>query len=103
MSSMATVSRSVRFKSSIPDVWQFDDNGDIVTPGSRELAERIVVAIREQGVETKPIYQYEYFGWEFLTKFDRATFENVLNPGDECYFGIGMDWYLVNLFLLRSC
>ena len=95
--------RTVEFRSSlVVDEPQFDEDDNPISPGSRELAELIANRMKSRVRLISSVDQHEYYGWGFEAATDKATFYNVLNPaGEENYFTVSMDWYLIKLMLLR--
>lgn len=94
--------RTVTFKSTFPNQWQFDHAGNAVAPGARELAEAIVASLRSRVESTTAIEQHSYFGWGFEVTFENRRFCNVVNPaGDEACLTVQFPWQWVWELLLR--
>jgi hypothetical protein len=91
--------RTVVFNSTFPNEWKFDENENPSAPGARELAETIVAKLRPRVASVSEVEQHEYYGWGFTTTLQRGTFYNVLNPADDCYLTVSMDWYALKAIL----
>ncbi len=93
--------RTIVFTSTFPDKWTFDENENPTAPGARELANAIAAKLRCHVQSVSPVQQHEYYGWGFGATTDDSTFYNVLNPGDECYLTVSMNWYALKAILFR--
>ena len=93
--------RTVEFKSTFPNEWAFDKKENPIAPGARALAEAIAAKLRERLSSVTSIKQHEYYGWGFEATCDGSTFYNVLNPADECYLTVSMDWYGLKTMFFR--
>lgn len=93
--------RTSEFKSTFPDEWQFDERGNPILPGGRDIADAIVAWLRKTGAAVTHVQQYEYYGWGFETICNDSTFYNVVNSaGGRCYLTVTMDWYWLKWLLL---
>src|SRR5688500_776577 len=93
--------RTVAFKFTSPDEWTFDQNNSPTAPGARDLAEAIVANLRPHVTTVSEIEQHEFYGWRFQATLDHSTFCNVLNPVEECYLTVSMNWYELKWLLLK--
>ena len=93
--------RTVIFNSAFPNEWKFDEYDIPTAPGARELAELIASKLRLHVRSVSAVDQHEYYGWAFAATTEYATFYNVLNPVDECYLTVSMDWYATKALLLQ--
>lgn len=95
--------RTVVFKSAYPDEWKFDEKGNPLAPGARELADNFVGTLANHVSSVSPVEQHSYYGWRFVAKHNGCTFHNVMNPvGDECYMTLSMSWYWLKAVLGRK-
>src|SRR5690242_3760548 len=93
--------RTVQFVSSYPNEWSFNDKGDPLAPGARDLAEAIVTELRGHLPLVTMVEQHEYYGWGFHATCEGSRFYNVLNPADQCYLTVTMRAYYTKALLLR--
>lgn len=94
--------RTAEFTSSFPNEWVFDANENPIAPGARELAEAFAIELRRRVESTMPIGQRDYYGWEFVARFDGCRFLNVLNPVDDtCYLTVQLLWQWLRALLLQ--
>ena len=85
--------RTVEFQSVFTNEWQFDDAGNAVAPGARELAGAIVASLRSRVQSTTTVEQHSYYGWGFDVVFANRRFYNVVNPLDvECFLTVKFPW-----------
>ena len=94
--------RTVSFLCAEPVEWEYDDRGDPVTPGGKELTEQIAAALAGRGCRTSEVEQHEDYGWSFVAQVGSDTFHQVVNPVDrDVYLTIEMEGVLLKRLLLR--
>lgn len=94
--------RTVEFKSAFPDDTRFDESGEPIVPGGRELTDAIVRRLRDAVISVSEVDQHEHYGWGFVASTERGSFYNVVNPvGEECYLTASMNWYFFKMLLFR--
>jgi hypothetical protein len=94
--------RSVEFKSTFANDWQFTAGGDPIAPGARELADVIVRELSSRMRIVEPVEQHSYYGWAFAVEFAGCRFDNVINPGNQrCYLTVRLCWQWLRALLLQ--
>ena len=93
--------RTLVFDSSWENEWQFDSNGDAVAPGAKALAEEVVRVLKEIVSDISEVSQHSYYGWGFSTRFEDASFYQVLSPVENVYLTVTMDSYFIKVLLLQ--
>ena len=76
--------RRVEFKSQYVDDWEFDENGDPITPGYRNVAEKIAAQLAHNLSHITAVVQHSYYGWAFETCRFYQVLGTAGNDGQCC-------------------
>ena len=88
------ISPNAEFCAEFPDDAVWDDDGELVQAGGRNVAEMIAEVLRRHAYEvTSPKHQYEH-GWDFEAKTRRARFWLQVSGGGDEYSLMTQDWTL---------
>lgn len=94
--------RTVSFASAEAIEWEYDEEGEPVTPGGKELTGKIAASLAAAGCRVSEVEQHEHYGWGFAVRLGNDSFCQVLNPVDrEVYLTIEMEWFRMKRLLLR--
>lgn len=94
--------RTVSFASAEAIEWEYDEDGEPVTPGGKELTEEIAASLAAAGCRVSEVEQHEGYGWGFGVRLENDSFYQVLNPVDRVYLTIEMEWFRLKRLLLRQ-
>lgn len=72
----------VTFLADFPDDIVFNEAGDLLVPGGRNICEKLVECMRAEGIPASDPEQYKFYGWEFTASLDgAATWLMLQYPG----------------------
>ncbi|MGC3969796.1 MAG: hypothetical protein QM775_21435 [Pirellulales bacterium] len=79
---MSDTRNFVTFDADFIDDAKWTDDGDLVSPGGRAIADALVVALRGEGGIASAVAQQSFYGWTFAVSFDGVEVNCVLQAGD---------------------
>jgi hypothetical protein len=84
---MSEIRNFVTFNADFVDDAQWTDNGDLLVPGGRTIADALCFALQKIGCVVSPVSQQSFYGWTFDANIENLTLNCVLQAG--------ADWLLV--------
>lgn len=91
--------RRISLKSTGPNDWQFADDGELIAPGNRHVAEFISNALRTANYGVSELENHEDCGWEFHCVREQERFWLLVADGDEP--GLIFVWIEYGISIIR--
>lgn len=72
----------VTFDAEFPDDAQWDEQGNALVPGGREIAEAIKSKLQDRAVSCSDVSQHSFYGWAFDATYENSRVWCLLQAGD---------------------